>query len=264
MRILIISILALLSSGVMAQQDSQRRGGGERFGNGQAPFKVTGQVLDADTGEPLEYVTAALIAEKDSSVVSGAVTDVNGKFEIVTRPGRFTLRINFLSYTSRDIRGIQLNREQMTKDVGVINLTPDTEVLDEVVVEGEKSSMTMTLDKRVFNVGKDLTNAGRSAADLLDNIPSVSVDIEGNVSLRGSQNVRILVDGKPSGLVGISTADGLRQLQSNMIERVEVVTNPSARYDAEGRFHIRNLQHLPCMDKNQIFLLWKTQYGETK
>jgi outer membrane receptor protein involved in Fe transport len=166
---------------------------------------------------------------------------VEGKFEITTRPGRFTLRINFLSYASKDIGGIQLNREQMTKDLGVIKLAPDPEILDEVVVQGEKSSMTMTLDKRVFNVGKDLTNAGRSAADLLDNIPSVSVDVEGNVSLRGSQNVRILVDGKPSGLVGISTSDGLRQLQSNMIERVEVVTNPSARYDAEGSAGIINI-----------------------
>ena len=230
-------ILAFVSLEVLAQPDTQRRGAGD----GQSPFKVTGQVIDGETGEPLEYVTAALIAQQDSSVVSGAVTDVDGKFEITARPGRFTLRINFLSYASRDIGGIQLTRDQMVKEMGVINLEPDTEVLDEVVVQGEKSSMTMTLDKRVFNVGKDLTNAGRSAADLLDNIPSVSVDIEGNVSLRGSQNVRILVDGKPSGLVGISTADGLRQLQSNMIERVEVVTNPSARYDAEGSAGIINI-----------------------
>ena len=162
-------------------------------------------------------------------------------FEITARPGRFILQIQYISYKSRFINGIQLNRDQMTLDVGSIGLEPDTEILDEVVVQGEKSSMTMTLDKRVFNVGKDLTNAGRSAADLLDNIPSVTVDVEGNVSLRGSENVRILVDGKPSGLVGISTSDGLRQLQSNMIERVEVVTNPSARYDAEGSAGIINI-----------------------
>ena len=227
MKYLQLSMLLLLSWGLIAQD--------------QAAFKVTGQVLDAQTGEPLEFVTAALIAQKDSSVVSGAVTDVEGKFEIDARPGRFTLRINYLSYTPRDIAGILLNREQMTKEVGVIRLEPDTEVLEEVVVRGEKSTMEMALDKRVFNVGKDLTNAGRSAADLLDNIPSVQVDVDGNVSLRGSDNVRILVDGKPSGLLGINTADGLRQLQSNMIERVEVVTNPSARYDAEGSAGIINI-----------------------
>ncbi|GJM30220.1 MAG: TonB-dependent receptor [Cyclobacteriaceae bacterium] len=240
MRAFLISIFILVSTGVFAQQpNAQRRPG--TGANGQSPFKVTGQVLDAETGEALEYVTTALIAEQDSSVVSGAVTDVEGRFEIIARPGRFTLRINFLSYGSKDIGGIQLNRDQMTKDVGVVRLAPSTEILDEVIVQGEKSTMTMSLDKRVFNVGKDLTNAGRSAADLLDNIPSVQVDVEGNVSLRGSDNVRILVDGKPSGLLGINTADGLRQLQSNMIERVEVVTNPSARYDAEGSAGIINI-----------------------
>lgn len=239
MKPFLTSVFILCFTVAVAQQPNQQRGSGAP--NGQSTFKVTGQVLDAESGEPLEYVTTALIAEKDSSIVSGAVTGVDGKFEISARPGRFTLRINFLSYASKDIAGIQLNREQLTKDFGVIRLEPNTELLDEVIVQGEKSTMTMALDKRIFNVGKDLTNAGRSAADLLDNIPSVQVDVEGNVSLRGSDNVRILVDGKPSGLLGINTADGLRQLQSNMIERVEVVTNPSARYDAEGSGGIINI-----------------------
>ncbi len=236
MKSFILSIILILPLCMLAQERGQGPGR-----DGQSPFRVTGQILDADSGEPLEYVTAALIAEKDSSIAGGAVTDMEGKFEITGRPGNFILRINFLSYASKDIGGIRLNREQMTKDLGVIRLQPNTELLDEVIIQGEKSSMTMTLDKRVFNVGKDLTNAGRSASDLLDNIPSVTVDVEGNVSLRGSDNVRILVDGKPSGLIGINTADGLRQLQSNMIERVEVVTNPSARYDAEGSAGIINI-----------------------
>ena len=239
MKPFLISIFILFFTVAVAQQPDRQRGQGGP--NGQSPFKVTGTVLDAESGEPLEYVTAALIAVSDSSIVSGAVTGVDGKFEIDARPGMFTLRVNFLSYASKDISGIQLNREQMTRDIGVIKLQPNTELLDEVIVQGEKSTMTMALDKRVFNVGKDLTNAGRSAADLLDNIPSVQVDVEGNVSLRGSDNVRILIDGKPSGLLGINTADGLRQLQSNMIERVEVVTNPSARYDAEGSGGIINI-----------------------
>ncbi len=101
--------------------------------------------------------------------------------------------------------------------------------------------MELYLDKRIFNVGKDLTNISGSAADILDNVPSVSVDVEGNVSLRGSENVRILIDGKPSGLTGISTADALRQVQANLIESVEIITNPSARYDAEGEVGIINI-----------------------
>ena len=235
MKYTLLYILALVWTCASAQPQEGRPN------EGQSPFKVKGQVFDIQSGTPLEYVTTALLSEKDSSVVNGAVTGVDGRFEITAKPGRFILRISYVSYRSKDIRGIQLSREQMTKDIGVIKLEPDTEMLDEVVVQGEKSSMTMTLDKRVFNVGKDLTNAGRSAADLLDNIPSVTVDVEGNVSLRGSDNVRILVDGKPSGLIGINTADGLRQMQSNMIERVEVVTNPSARYDAEGSAGIINI-----------------------
>ncbi len=227
MKYLLLSVVCLLAFETLAQS--------------QSSYKVTGQIIDAQSGEPLEFVTAALIAQQDSSIVSGAVTDFEGRFEILAKPGRFTLRINYVSYAQRDIEGIQLSAEQMTKDIGTIGMEPDTEILEEVIVQGEKSTMTMTLDKRVFNVGKDLTNAGRSAADLLDNIPSVTVDVEGNVSLRGSDNVRILVDGKPSGLIGINTADGLRQLQSNMIERVEVVTNPSARYDAEGSAGIINI-----------------------
>src|SRR5690606_36262395 len=110
-----------------------------------------------------------------------------------------------------------------------------------IVVEGEKSQMELYLDKRVFQVGKDLSNISGSASDILDNVPSVTVDVEGNVSLRGSQNVRILIDGKPSGLAGISTADALQQLQGNLIESVEVITNPSARYDAEGEVGIINI-----------------------
>lgn len=208
---------------------------------GASPFKVSGQVIDEDSGEPLEYVSAVLLNAKDSSVVSGAVTDIQGKFVISSRPGRFILQIQYISYHDKFINNIQLNRENATRNVGTLKLAADVDVLDEVVVQGEKTTMVLSLDKRVFNVGKDLSNMGGTAADLLDNIPSVSVDVEGNISLRGSENVRVLVDGKPSGLVGISSSDALRQLQGNMVERVEVVTNPSARYDAEGLAGIINI-----------------------
>ena len=113
--------------------------------------------------------------------------------------------------------------------------------LDEVTVQAEKSTMELALDKKIFNVGKDLANAGGTAADILTNIPSVAVDVEGNVSLRGSGSVRILIDGKPSGLVSLKGGAGLQQLQGNIIERVEIITNPSARYEAEGMGGIINI-----------------------
>ena len=241
-KIYILIIFLITSTLLWAQQNPGNTAGGQRsWDPAQSPFKVSGQVNDADSGDPLEYVSAVLLATRDSSIVAGAVTDAQGKFTITARPGRFILQIQYISYHDKFIRDIRLNRENLTADVGVIQLAADVDVLDEVVVQGEKTTMVMSLDKRVFNVGKDLSNMGGTAADLLDNIPSVTVDVEGNISLRGSENVRILVDGKPSGLVGISSNDALRQLQGNMVERVEVVTNPSARYDAEGLAGIINI-----------------------
>jgi len=136
-------------------------------------------------------------------------------------------------------------------NLGTISLQSNDQKLDEVVVQGEKTLMELSLDKRIFNVGKDLANAGGTATDILMNLPSVAVDPEGNVSLRGSTNVRILIDGKPSGLVSFKGSSGLRQLQANMVERVEVITNPSARYEAEGMAGVINI--ILKKDSNQGF-----------
>ena len=131
-------------------------------------------------------------------------------------------------------------------DLGVVTLTEDSQVLEEVVVQGEKASMELQLDKRVFNVQKDLSNVGRNASDILGNLPSVTVDVDGTVSLRGSSNVRILIDGKPSGLTS-RDPEALRMLQGNLIESIEVITNPSSRYDAAGEVGIINI----VLKKNQ-------------
>ena len=126
-------------------------------------------------------------------------------------------------------------------DLGVIPLGLDTETLDDVVVIAEKTTVEIKLDKKIYNVGKDLTVSGGTVSDVLDNVPSVSVDVEGNVALRGNDNVQILINGKPSGLVGLNSTDALRQLPAESIERVEVITSPSARYDAEGTAGILNI-----------------------
>jgi outer membrane receptor protein involved in Fe transport len=136
---------------------------------------------------------------------------------------------------------VGINRENRQRDLGLIKLTGTAENLDEVVVQGQKNLMELSLDKRIFNVGKDLANAGGTATDILMNLPSISVDPEGNVRLRGSDNVRILVDGKPSGLVSFKGSSGLQQLPASMIETVEVITNPSARYEAEGMAGVINI-----------------------
>ncbi|WPP52830.1 outer membrane beta-barrel family protein [Catalinimonas niigatensis] len=204
-----------------------------------AQGSVTGQVIDTESGSPLEFTTVSLLQGPDSTLVTGGYTDSDGRFTIEAKPGQYMVKVQFVSYDTKLIDAVQIGNG--IKDLGTLSLSANTATLQEVVVEAQKEQMVLELDKRVFNVAQDLSNTGRNAADILDNLPSVTVDVDGNVSLRGSGNVRILVDGKPSGLIGIGNTDGLRTLNGDVIERVEVVTNPSARYDAEGSAGIINI-----------------------
>ncbi len=211
------------------------------YGQRGENFLIKGRVLDARSGAPLSYTTVSLHDQADSSLVTGNISDETGRFEITVPAGNFWAQVQFVSYASKIIPNITVNRNNASVDLGDILLSEDAETLSEVIVAGEREQMELSLDKRVFNVASDITNIGRNAAEILDNVPSVEVDVEGNVSLRGSSNVRILVDGKPSGLVGLSSPDALRMLQGDLIERIEVITNPSARYEAEGMAGIINI-----------------------
>jgi outer membrane receptor protein involved in Fe transport len=197
---------------------------------------VNGVVVN-DQNSPVPYANVAQFQLPDSTMVGGVVSDEEGKFQLDSKSGSYFLRISFLSFAEQNI---PLKQQSGSIDLGIIILKASARELDEVVITGEKSQMELQLDKRVFNVGKDLSNIGGNAADILDNIPSVSVGVDGTVSLRGSENVRILINGKPSGLT-MRDPDALRQLQSNLVERVEVITNPSSRYDAEGEVGIINI-----------------------
>ncbi len=202
---------------------------------------LTGKTTDAQTGAPLAYATISLFNKADSALADGTITGETGAFALDVKPGIYFAKIEFLAYQSVFVDPVVVPSGNKPLDLGAIQLSPETAMLNEVVVQAEKSTMQMALDKKIFNVGKDLANAGGNATDILSNIPSVSVDVEGNVSLRGSGNVRILIDGKPSGLVSFKGAAGLQQLQGNLIERVEIITNPSARYEAEGVGGIINI-----------------------
>lgn len=208
------------------------------WGQADDALVIKGVVEDED-GTPVPFANAALYDRGDSSLVTGAVSNESGQFSIPTSPGKYFLKVSFLSYEEKLIPQVDLTSSDI--DLGKIVLLASQQLLEEVTVQSERSSMELYLDKRVFNVGKDLTNMSGSASDILDNVPSVTVDVEGNVSLRGSDNVRILINGKPSGLTGISTADALQQIQANLIESIEVITNPSSRYDAEGEVGIINI-----------------------
>lgn len=223
----IILWIVFASQSIFAQQEEK---------NNQPA--ISGKIID-DNEHPLPYVSVALFNTADSSFITGTATDNDGNFSIPAKAGDYYLKITFLSFRDKVLSNI--NHGSGGTDVGKILLEPDVLAIEEVEVGSERSSMQLQLDKRVFNVGKDLTNTGNNALEVLENVPSVTVDMEGNVALRGSQNVRVLIDGKPSGLVGIGSTEALRLLQGNMIESIEVITNPSARYDAEGEVGIINI-----------------------
>ncbi len=199
---------------------------------------VKGSVSD-DSQNAVPFASIAAYSSSDSSLVKGVASDVDGNFSIELAKGNYYLQISYLSYKTKIIPNIKIDNKEV--NLGDIRLESDAKLLDEVEVVAERNQMELKMDKRVFNVDKDLTNVGANAAEILDNIPSVTVDIEGNIALRGSENVRVLIDGKPSAITGGSTADVLRQFQGNMIEKVEIITNPSSRYDAEGEVGIINI-----------------------
>jgi inner membrane protein involved in colicin E2 resistance len=167
---------------------------------------VSGKLIDAKTKESLAYANVSVF-NSDDELVTGAVTPESGVFQLQVPNGEYTLRIQFISYQTINRK---LVADKSTIDFGTIELSEDVNQLSEVEVVARRPQMEMKLDKRIFNVSEDLSNIGSNAESLLDNLPSVTVDIEGNVSLRGSGNVRILIDGRPSGLVGISGGSALR------------------------------------------------------
>ena len=227
---------ALLFFGLISTLFAQRPQGG---GPGNfSKLKLTGIVVDKETQEPLEYATISLINKRFPERIQGGITDAKGNFNLEVFPGQYTITIEYIGFDKVNIENKVLRENE---DLGRIELEIAAETLQEVELVGERTEVEIRLDKRIYNVGKDITVRGGSVADVLDNVPSVSVDVEGNIALRGNENVRILINGKPSGLVGLSGPQGLRSLPAESIEKVEVVTSPSARYEASGTAGILNI-----------------------
>lgn len=211
------------------------------FGQNSKLANIKGKIIEAQSKAPLAYAAIRILKNSDSTLVSGGISDEKGQFSLEAPYGDYHAVVEFLGYQPIKIPSFSVSAGKNSLDLGTISLSAAAQNLQEVVVQGEKSSMELALDKKIFNVGKDLANAGGTASDILSNIPSVSVDGEGNVKLRGSDNVRILIDGKPSGLVSFKGGAGLQQLQGSLVDKVEVITNPSARYEAEGMSGIINI-----------------------
>jgi hypothetical protein len=211
------------------------------FATAQRPqnedITVKGKIVEEGTNYPLEYATVAFI-DNAGNIATGGITDLNGEYSVVISPGVYTVQFEFISYKTEKLSNRRLVENTTLPTVA---LAMDSESLDEVVVRAETTEVVVRLDKKIYNIGKDLTTSGATVSDALNNVPSVSVDVEGAISLRGNENVRILINGKPSAIAGFGSTDALRQLPAEAIERVEVITSPSARYDAEGTAGILNI-----------------------
>jgi outer membrane cobalamin receptor len=199
---------------------------------------IKGDVLDNDSKSFIEYANIVLLSIQDSSLINGTVSDANGLFSLSDIPfGKYDLEVRFIGYNT--IRfNIDINPEKPIVDLGEIFIRPDVVILNDVVVKGERSPVSYQIDKKVIDVDKIQTVISGNAADVLQNVPSVTVDIEGNVSLRGSLNFTVLIDGRPS---IISAQDALQQIPASSIESIEIITNPSAKYDPEGTAGIINI-----------------------
>lgn len=223
------TILTLFAISITISSYSQSRPESKKI-------NISGSVFEKNSMQPLEYATVTLINTRNPKVIFGGITNAKGLFDIEINAGNYDVKIEFISFKITELK--QQNLRENT-NLGQIALVEDANQLSEVVIRSEKTTVEIKLDKKVYNVGSDLMVKGGTVSDVLDNIPSVSVDADGAISLRGNANVRILIDGRPSNAINISEA--LRLIPADAIDKVEVVTNPSARYDSEGGGGLLNI-----------------------
>ena len=204
--------------------------------------RISGTVIDSVTKKPMDYTTVGLYRSGGKSPITGVVTDEKGNFKLDNvKPGSYKLVISFIGYPAKTIDPVVTTASKPDNKVGNVLLSPGAHALAQVNVVGQAPLIENKIDKIVYNAEKDLTAAGGNATDVLQKVPMVSVDINGNVAVRGDQNVRVLINGKPSGATSASLSDVLKTIPADQIKSIEVVTSPSAKYDAEGSGGIINI-----------------------
>ena len=203
---------------------------------------ITGRIMDKASGEKLEYATITLFTVSDSSLVTGNISDAKGRFNLSNlKDGNYFLKVGFIGYKDVILKDLKINETNSTIDLGSIKITESAEKLSTFEIEETIDVVDNKIDRKVYKVEKMGVTEGGTVDDVLEVIPSVEVDIDGNVSLRGSQNVTILMDGKPTGVSGEDLQSYLESLPANSIENVEVITNPSAKFDPDGMAGIINI-----------------------
>ena len=231
-------VMGILLLGILMSTTLTAQRGGKPLGE-RPKGKISGAVKDSLTEQAVEYANIVIYSLRDSSMVTGTVTDMQGKFVVDNVPfGRYYATADFIGYRKKQLGEIMVGPRNPSPDVGIIELPQASYGLDEVEVVADKMAFEYRIDKKVVNVSQDLNAAGGTAADVLENTPSVDVDIEGNVSLRGSGNFQVLINGRPSVLQG---SDALQQMPARAIESIEIITNPSAKYDPDGTAGIINV-----------------------
>ncbi len=200
---------------------------------------ITGKVFEKDSNAPMEYANISIFNASDSSLVSGGITNPEGLFKIAKlTPGTYYVEANFIGFNKTRINNITINDNHSNIDLGTILLEASREQIEGVEVVAERSRLEYKVDKKVINVSQDINAAGGSAVDVLENTPSIQVDVEGNVTLRGSSSFTVFIDGRPTSLEG---SDALQQIPASALENIEIITNPSAKYDPDGMAGIINL-----------------------
>ncbi|QJD94730.1 TonB-dependent receptor [Mucilaginibacter robiniae] len=204
--------------------------------------RISGTVIDSVTKKPLDYATVSIFRSGGKAPLNGVLTDDKGNFKLNNiAPGNYKITVSFIGYPTKTIDPVTTTPGKPDKNMGDVIVAPSSRALKEVVVAGQTPVIENKIDKIVFNAEKDITSTGGNATDILRKVPLVSVDMDGNVSLRGDQNVRVLINGKPSGALSTSLADVLRTIPADQIKNIEVITSPSAKYDAEGSGGIINI-----------------------
>lgn len=206
-----------------------------------AQCSVRSKVEDTQTGESMPFVNVAVYNRTSSKFVKGAITDEKGLFFIDKLPyGDYTIKLTYIGYTTLE-KDFSVTKDKRNMNFKKLYMNDNSQTLDEVTVTAQRPTMRLEVDRKSFDVSQDITNAGGDATDVLENIPSIEVDTDGNISLRGNTSVEVWINGKASGLTSDNRAEILQQLPSESIERIEVIDNPSAKFSAEGSAGIINI-----------------------
>lgn len=203
--------------------------------------KISGKLIDSTTNKPVEFASVA-VYDKNNKVVDGAMTDMNGAFTVKNlAKGTYKVVGSFIGYKNATIAKVDLASNKAEANVGNMMMATDTKILNEVTVTGQASLIEDKVDRLVYNADKDITSRGGTAEDVLRKVPMLTVDMDGNVQMRGSGNIKVLINNKPSSILASNVADAIKQIPADMIKQVEVITSPSAKYDAEGTAGIINI-----------------------